>query len=419
MTATVFDVEERRGSLRRLLRQLRPLLDVLRGYLPSLAGTVTCGILSHALMIAVGAVGASMVGQVATGADRAQLEPQLLLLLGLVLAQAAAHFGDTYIAHVAAFRALADLRQRAYQAIERLAPAYTTGRRSGDLASVAMSDVELLELFFAHTIGPLLVAIVVPSLAVVAVGAVDPMLAATLLPFLLAIATIPSWLHRRGESQGAAEREATGGLAARLVDDVQGIREVLAFDAADHQIAGMTREGRHLQQVQVAHASRVGMEKAVTEGLVTLGTLAVLTVAGRLVGEGALDLALLPAVVVVAAGAFVPVTLLGQAAVEMGRIGAAAERLDVLLRATPAVTDRVDRGPARPLRPAVTFDEVGFRYAPGLPVAVDGVTFDIEPGETVALVGPSGAGKSTCASLLLRLWDVEEGAVRIGGRGHP
>lgn len=415
MSTLIGDVDEQTGSIRRLLGQLRPLLEVLRGHLPMLWTAIAFGIVSQALLVAVAATGAAMVGRVATGARAADLLPLLVVLVVLVVLQAGAHFADTYVAHVGAFRALADLRQRGYEAIERLAPAYTTGRRSGDLASVAMGDVELLELFFAHTIGPLVVALVVPLVTVVAVGVIEPAVGLTLLPFLLLVATVPSWLHRRGEAQGAIERAATGALAARLVDDVQGVREVLAFNAADHQVAGLNRDGHTLRRVQVVHASRVGVEKAVTDVLVTAGVLAVVLTASAMVAGGDLDGALLPIVVVVAASAFVPVTTLGQTAVEIGRIGAAAERLEALLAATPAVVDRAAVAPARDFAPNVTFEDVHFRYSPELPEVLRGVSFSVRKGETVALVGHSGAGKSTCASLLLRLWDVVGGAIRIDG----
>lgn len=409
------DVSERPGSLRRLLGQLRPLLDVVGAHLPMLWWAIGFGLAAQVLLVAVAATGAGMVGLVATGAGAEVLRGWLAVLVGLVVCQAAAHFGEVYASHVGAFRALADLRQRCYEAIERLAPAYTVTRRSGDLASVSMGDVELLELFFAHTIGPLVVALVVPVLVVVAVAVIDPVVAVVLLPFVVAVATVPSWLHRWGEAQGAVEREVTGALAARLVDEVQGVREVLAFGAAEHRVHALAAEGRRLKRAQVAHASRSGVEKAVTDVLVTAGVLAVLAAAAAAVADGRMDPALLPLVVVAAGSAFVPVTTLSQTTVEMGRIGAAAERVDVLLRARPAVVDLVDAAPQRPLAPRVQFSDVRFRYGPDLPEALAGVSFTVAPGETVALVGSSGAGKSTCAALLLRLWEVGDGAVRIDG----
>lgn len=101
---------------------------------------------------------------------------------------------------------------------------------------------------------------------------------------------------------------------------------------------------------------------------------------------------------------------------QIGVIGAAAGRLFAILNQPPPVVDRVTVAPAAPITPHVRFEHVSFRYAPNLPDALRAVSFEVRPGETVALVGHSGAGKSTCASLLLRFWDVTGGRVTIGGR---
>jgi ATP-binding cassette, subfamily C, bacterial CydC len=118
---------------------------------------------------------------------------------------------------------------------------------------------------------------------------------------------------------------------------------------------------------------------------------------------------------VLAATTFQPVIAVTEAARDLNLVLAAAARIDALLSAPAPVVDRVSHGPERPIEPRVRFADVRFRYAPELPHAVSGVSLEIAPGETVALVGHSGAGKSTCAQLLLRMWDVCEGAITIGG----
>jgi ATP-binding cassette subfamily C protein CydC len=118
---------------------------------------------------------------------------------------------------------------------------------------------------------------------------------------------------------------------------------------------------------------------------------------------------------VLAAFAFAPVADITHVAKELGVVAAAGERILALLQTRPPVADRPTARPPGPLRPDVRFERVCFRYGPTLPDAVHDVSFQIRPGETVALVGHSGAGKTTCAHLLLRFWDVTGGAITIGG----
>jgi len=122
-----------------------------------------------------------------------------------------------------------------------------------------------------------------------------------------------------------------------------------------------------------------------------------------------------PVAVVIATGAFAPLISISATFREVGPVTAAADRIQTLLAAQPTVTDQVTAPPTGNVTPRVVFDNVRFGYGDHLPEVLHGISFTIEPGETVALAGHSGAGKSTCANLLMRLWDVRTGAITIGG----
>jgi thiol reductant ABC exporter CydC subunit len=403
------------ATSRSSLRRLRPLLALLGRHRRLLVGAIASGASHHLLMMATAGVSAWLVGQAITGAGVADLRAGLIVLAALLLPLAVTPWLESYLGHVAAFRILVDVREQIYGAFERLSPAYLLERRSGDLGSAAISDVEQLELYFAHTLSPMVVAATVPVVALSVLGVFHPALALALAPVLLLLAWVPSWLRTQAAAQGTELRERLGEVNAEVVDTFQGLRELVTFGAGGDQLDRLDDQDRRLQTAKVAHGRRSGIEHAVTDALSVLGLLAVLVTAAVLVSQGRLDVTLYPVAVVLAATTFAPVIAVTDVARDLNLVVAAAERLRVILEAPAPVSDLVTGPPPAPVSPDVRFGGVGFRYADHLPDALHDATFGIAPGETVALVGHSGAGKTTCAHLLLRLWDVRAGSITIGG----
>ncbi len=414
------EATRRPGRLARLIpyaglaARLRPLARLSRPYLGLLVATIVAGIGMQALAIGTVFTASLLAGRAITSAPTGALSRLLVLLIALIAPTALFGWADLQFCHRMSYRMLASLRKTIYDQIERLAPAYLLERRSGDVAVAAMSDVELLELFTSHVLPVIFVAGSVPVAGLVALGLLHPLLALTLAPFLVAMATVPAWFGRRAVEQGRSLREATGAVSSDVVDSVQGIREIVVLGAQHSAVARLTSSQGPLSAAATAHGRRAGLEKAIGDALTATGMLAVLVTATALLRAHALAVADYPASIVLAAACFLPLIALSGVGRELNRVAAATDRIDQLLRARPAVTDRVT-APPQVTSPVVEFRNVSFSYRPGLPDAVHGVSFTLEPGEAVALVGHSGAGKSTCASLLLRLWDPRSGSITLGG----
>ena len=390
------------------------LLRILRPYYWLMGITVLTGILNHGFMIAAAGIGAYMVGRVATGAAAEDLYFSAFVLGGAVAGKAVAAWAEMWLAHDLAYRILAELRIWLYQALDRLAPGYLLDRRSGDLSTAAMADVDTMEWFYAHTVGTFIVAVLVPMGALLTLAAMHWLLPLALLPATMAVATVPFWLRKRAAAQGQRLRETLGSLNAEVVDGVQGLREVVAFGQGQRFLQELLQSSRSLVSAQVAHGRRAGGEHAVTSVLMTLGMVSIVISAAYLVSSGSLAPALYPVVIILAIFIFAPVANITGIAESFGVISAAADRAFAVLNAPAPVRDTAAAAPSGPVVPRIEFKDVSFHYAPELPPALDAASFSVEPGESVALVGHSGAGKSTCIHLLMRFWDVTDGAITVG-----
>jgi ATP-binding cassette, subfamily B, bacterial len=370
------------------------------------------GPLQAGAQVVLGVLSALLVAQVVSGGD---LTPWLWALGILVPTAAVFRWLDSWISHDLAYRLLAELRIRLYQLLDPLAPAYLVRRRSGDLVSTLLGDVELIELFYAHTISPLFVAIVVPGGVLIALAVQAQPLALVLAPFLIAVALTPLVAARQSASLGAALRETTGEVTAHAVDSIQGLRTVAAFDGGAVRAAEVAQRSRELGELKRAFLRWQAVQNAVIEALMGLGALAVLTAGARLVADGQLARTALPLATLLAAASFQPVITIVTVFKELTQTLSAGRRFFAVQDEPVPVRDGPlavsDRSTPRGIR----FEGVTFAYGRAERPALRDVSFEAPAGRTVALVGRSGAGKTTAAHLLLRFWDPRTGGILIDG----
>jgi len=392
---------------------IRTLVDKTRGYRGQLTLTFVLGIARVTALIGVGVLSALAVRAVKRGEPSA---PLLIALLVVAPLAGILHWAESWLAHDVAYRLLTDMRLAVFHKLDALAPAYLTRRRSGDLVGAATHDVELIEYFFAHTITPAFVAVLIPAAVLVVLGAYGAALVLVLLPFLLYTALVPIVGRARIDRLGSHAREASGDLNAHVVDTVQGLAEIVAYRRVSAWGDALGAKARRFYDLRLPFLRDLARQTAFQETAMGLGGLAVIATGAWLAHQGRMDAASLPLLTLLALSAFVPLWEVAQVGRQLADTLGASRRLSAVEAEPVPVTD----GPGVPAAPArgglaIELADVRFTYPGRSRPALAGVSLRIRDGSTVAVVGPSGAGKTTVASLLLRFWDPQAGVIRLFG----
>ncbi len=389
------------------------VLGELSGYVQNYKGrlslTFIFGVIRVLAFIGVGLLSALIVAAVKT---QQPYDDLLIWLAVFASLTGVLHWLESWVAHDMAFRMLADLRAKLYAKLEALAPAFLVRRRSGDMVAMATHDVEMVEYFFAHTVAPAFVAILVPSLVLVILGFYSGWLALVLSPFLLIVGLSPFLLRRRIDNLGSKARESLAELNAYVVDSIQGLHEVIAFQQVSH------RRKEFVKQIQAHLAIRqpflrdLSWQTALLEIVTGLGGLAIVVTGAYLTSNGVLSDSILPMLTLLALSAFLPVSEISHVGRQLANTLGATRRLHAVQKTPVTISD----GPGvtkKSSNVAIEMNAVNFSYDRVLVNTLNSVSFKVPIGSTVALVGPSGAGKTTIAHLLLRFWDAHSGSIRL------
>ena len=313
--------------------------------------------------------------------------------------------------HYIAFKLLALIRDKVFGALRRLTPAKLEGRDRGDLISLITADIEALEVFYAHTISPVCIAVlwVVGMTAFTAHWHLLPALV-LLAGYLLVGVALPVWSARRGSAAAREYRQALADTNSFVLESLRGLRDTLQYQDTAARAAGITAHSTLLGAKQKALKYREGLTVAITNTLILFTTLAVLGTGlwlyrrGQLGAEGVLVCTL------AALSSFGPVVALANLGASLTQVFASADRVLDLLDEQP-VTPEVTHG-ADAVFAGAEASHVCFAY--GDEQVLQDVSLTIPEKKIVGITGRSGSGKSTFLRLLMRFWDVNSGTIRFG-----
>ena len=420
----------------RLLREVGPLRKPM-------AIACACGILGHlaATFLPVFGVAALFA---AAGAKvwNLSLPAAIAAMIICALIRGGMRYAEQYMNHNVAFRLLALFRSKTFAALRRLAPAKLSGKGKGDLIALVTTDVELLEIFFAHTISPVVIAIATTVLYTVALLTLSPAIAVTLVIAHLTVGIVlPKLFATAVGGLGGDIRRESAQLDDEMLDDMRGLDEIIRFGQGHARLAGIASRTRSLWSRRARLSAKNGdfagfgavlvvlfTAIAALLAMVTSGTAMPIasTAAATIQTVLSAPAARLTAAFVLLASSFGPTLALSALPANLTQTFAAARRLFALMDEIPAVEER---GDFLPRYHGMSMHDVTFGYGNSSEVPTSGsdadapessaepilshVSFDVPQHGILGVQGPSGRGKSTLLKLLMRYWDPQSGLVAL------
>lgn len=366
--------------------------------------------------VALVGTSAYLISRAAVVAEVAQVSIAITCVRVFAIMRGASRYLERLVSHRATFRVLAHLRAWFFERVEPLAPAGLDQHRSGDLLARSIADIETLGGFYVRVlVPPVAAAMVVASVCIVLAVFALPLAAVLLVLLLGAGLGLPLTARKLGAAAAAQLVRTRAELNSMLVDQVQGLPDLLVFDPDGTQRHRAGQLAARLARLEARLGLLRGASSGVSAGLASLALVAVLFLAIPLVTEGRIDAVYLALLPLAALASFEAVQPLAPALHQLGASQESGRRIFSLVDAPSAVGEPEQPAPLPP-ELDIEFREVSFRYELGDHLALDRVSFRVPMGTSLAITGPSGSGKSTVVSLVLRFWEYDDGDILLGGR---
>lgn len=317
--------------------------------------------------------------------------------------------------HIGAYGILAKMRVHLFEILERISPAFMIERNQGDILNIAVSDIETLEFFFAHTIGPMFTVIILPVTTLLIAAHYNPLFAWILLPVYIMISiVIPLAGLKLGRSIGMRYRKSLGTLKSKVLESVYGIRDIQIFGYGKRKAEEIRKQNDEVSQA--AHGMTIHREvlNAAPNFFVYLARILIIAIAVKLKEQGIGDPAGTVVISFVAAASFSSTFSLTFVVSHLLEAYAAAERFFLIEDTVPAVQESSDPKELGEIE-EISFDNVTFTYPSASSPVLKNASLKIGKNEKTGIYGESGIGKSTLLRLLMRFYDPEEGSIQING----
>jgi ATP-binding cassette subfamily C protein len=314
--------------------------------------------------------------------------------------------------HFIAFKLLALIRDRVFRALRKLAPAKLEGRDKGDLISVITSDIELLEVFYAHTISPAVIAALFTVILCLFIGRFHWALGVLALAAYLTVGVlIPLAVSKVSGDDGLKFRAKSGELSGFVLDSLRGLSETLQYGQGQKRLTEMNARTDALAKDEERMKRTAGRNTAVTSSVILLFDLTMLFASAFLYQQGAVDFAGVLISTIALMSSFGPCVALANLGSTLQNTFAAGNRVLDILDETPVV-EEVSGQPELAFTGA-SAEHVTFAY--DSETILDDISVDIPQNAVVGIVGRSGSGKSTLLKLFMRFWDTQQGKVQLSG----
>ncbi|WP_283625090.1 ABC transporter ATP-binding protein [Clostridium butyricum] len=391
----------------RLIIELKPLAPVM-------LITIGMGVLGFLVAIAIATFGAVALGVLIGEVTSFTFKSAVIVMIVCAVLRGLLRYFEQLSGHYIAFKILVILRDKIFTVLRRLAPAKLEGKEKGNLISLITSDIELLEVFYAHTIAPITIAIITNAIIAIILFRINPWFGILGAVFFLIVGfAIPYLSSKMAKEAGVEYRNNFGQSNSYILDSLRGLKEILLFNGGQRRLNSINEKSRELNKSLSKIKDHEGVIRGVTDLTIMLAILTFVgTGFGLLIADSISFIETVIAVVIVASS-FGPVVALSNLSNNLVHTFACAERLFALLDEEPNVEEVA--GDKKVEGNSIKFKDVEFSYPGRQEKILDDISININKGDKIALIGESGIGKSTFIKLIMRFWDVNSGRIDIDG----